>query len=57
MDASTLQAAAHAADRRGTAHSSVENAIAAACEQAEADDLVVVMGSIFVAAEALKVLQ
>ena len=57
MDASTLQAAAHAVDRRGTAHSSVENAITVACDQAEAEDLVVVMGSIFVAAEALKVLQ
>ena len=57
MDASTLQAAAHAVDRRGTAHSSVENAITAACGQAEAEDLIVVMGSIFVAAEALKVLQ
>ena len=56
-DASTLQAAAHAVDRRGTAHSSVENAITVACDQAEAEDLVVVMGSIFVAAEALKVLQ
>lgn len=57
MDALKLQSAGHAADRNGTAHSSVENAIAAVCNQAEAQDLVVVMGSIFVAAEALKVLQ
>lgn len=57
LDASKLKAAAHAVNCKGTAHSSVQNAIAAACDQAEAEDLIVVMGSIFVAAEALKALQ